>query len=579
MPAKNPHERRVLVELEARGLAPVWEANYMVPDQPRSFRLQSFMLHANGMGPIANPILDRLETIADAIDAEGFVPLAKALDTWVRAAAGYALPFGLRVTPEQREAAKSVARRFATILAATPLTSGTRRRLNGICKPLKLRWPDPDPLFTALAPLEDDTDDEADEDESDDRFHLYLARREARAKADHARLVEALPPDLEQPPAILCQRLADLQPDLRAADVRGNDQTRNVFEHLAATNVDPLPWIRTALCHGLEWQMLPLVQKTLKADEIPDDLLARLLTSPQARPGVISLAIEYGTGRGLELVVAAMTPQDFDHRMWTAFVRVTPRALTLLNGHPDRLVAALAITCWAGWYEHARQDKKQDDLTEAQLAAVTGWADTMLSLEVPNQLEEYALQRGLVSLARTSPDNFTQLFITQVNKERYPLNDFNEWASAAHTLDHDHKTAAWRQLNGHPCKRELFWVLAGKDTRWIDDRLADGSVQDPSELLGHVGFRPTDRPPIAEIAALFANRAGPELILASLPDTLSGDNVEVAQYRLDESQKLAEFDNADVRSIGEAGVRLYTPVLKAAKKKAREHELRGEIWY
>jgi hypothetical protein len=131
----------------------------------------------------------------------------------------------------------------------------------------------------------------------------------------------------------------------------------------------------------------------------------------------------------------------------------------------------------------------------------------------------------------------------------------------------------------HPCKRELFWVLAGKDTKWIEDRLADGSVADPSELLGYVGFRPTDRPPIEEIAALFANRAGPELILASIPDTLSGDDVEVARYRLDESQKLAESDNADVRAVGEAGVRLYTSVFEAAKKRAREHELRSEIWY
>jgi hypothetical protein len=464
MAAENPHERRVLLEAAARGLEPAWEANYMVPDQPRSFQLNSFLLHANVMGTIANPILDRLVTMADAIDAEGFVPLADALDTWVRAAAGYALPFGLRVTREQREAAEPVARRFATILAATPLTSGTRRRLNGICNPLKLRWPDPDPVFTALAPLEDETDDE---DDSDDRFHLYLARWEARAKADRARLVEALTPYLEQPPAVLCQRMADLQPDLRAADVTGNDQTRNVFDHLAATNVDPRPWIRAALDHGLEWQLLPLVQKTLRADEIPDDLLARLLASPQARPGVIGLAMEYGTGRGLESVVAALTPADFDRHMWTAFVRVTPQALKLLKSHPDRLVAALAITCWAAWYDSAnRHNEEESDQTEAQLAVLTGWTEAMLDLEVPNQLKEYALERGLVSLARTSPDNFTQLFIRHVNKEKYPLNDFDEWASAAQTLDHDHKTAVWRQVEGHPCKREVFWVLAGKDTRW-----------------------------------------------------------------------------------------------------------------
>jgi hypothetical protein len=580
MPTENPQERQVLLEVGACSLAPGWESNYMVPDQPRSFRLTSFLLHATVMGTIANPILDRLATIADAIDAGEFVPLAKVLDTWVRTAAGYALPLGLRVTPEQCEAAKPIARRFATILATTPLTSGTRRRLNGICKPLKLRWPDPDPLFTALAPLEDDTDNEDDEHESDDRFQLYLARREARGKADCARLVEAITPYLDQPPAVLCRRLADLQLDLRAADVRGNDQTRNVFEHLAATNIDPVQWIRAALQHGLEWQMLPHVQKALKTDEIPDDLLARLLANPQTRPGVISLAMEYGTGRGLESIVGGMNPSDFGPNIWTAFVRVTPQALKLLESHPDRLVAALAVTCWAGWYDYTKQNKREEsNQTEAQLAALTGWTEVMLDLEVPNLLEEYALECGLVSLARNSPDNFRHLFIRHVNKEKYPINDFREWAPAAQTLDHHHKTAVWRQLNGHPCKREVFWVLAGKDTRWIGDRLDDGSVTDPRELLGHAGFRPTDRPPIEETAALFANRAAPELILASLPDTLSGEDVDVAQYRLDECQKLAESDNADVRAVGEVGVRLFTSALEAAKKKAREHELRGEIWY
>jgi hypothetical protein len=304
------------------------------------------------------------------------------------------------------------------------------------------------------------------------------------------------------------------------------------------------------------------------------------LANPQTRPGVIGLAMEYGTGHGLESVVAAMNPSDFGPNIWTAFVRVTPQALKLLESHPDRLVAALAVTCWACWYDYAKQNKgEESNQTQAQLAALTGWTDTMLDLEVPNQLEEYALERGLVSLARTSSDNFTELFIRHVNKEKYPHNDFNEWASAAQTLDHDHKTAAWHQLKGHPCKREVFWVLAGKDTTWIEDRLGDGSVVDPSELLGYVGFRTTDRPPIEEIAALFANRAAPELILASLPHTLSGDDVDVAQYRLDESQKLAESDNAHVRAVGEAGVRLFTSALQAAKKKAREHELRGEIWY
>jgi hypothetical protein len=77
---------------------------------------------------------------------------------------------------------------------------------------------------------------------------------------------------------------------------------------------------------------------------------------------------------------------------------------------------------------------------------------------------------------------------------------------------------------------------------------------------------------------LFADRVEPERILASLPDTLSGDEVEVAQYMLDESQKLAESDNPQVRAVGDEGVRLATVRLEAAKKKAREAELRGEVW-
>jgi hypothetical protein len=191
-----------------------------------------------------------------------------------------------------------------------------------------------------------------------------------------------------------------------------------------------------------------------------------------------------------------------------------------------------------------RKDDADNARAQAQLEAIPDWTDTMLNLEVPNGLDEHALERGLVSLARTSPDNFTKLMIRHVNKEKYPLNDFDEWAVAAHTLDHEHKTAAWRQLGSHPCKREVFWVLAGKDTKWIGDRLNDGSVAGPSELLGHVGFRPTDRPTIEEIAALLADRVEPELIISSLPDTMSGDEVEVAQYRLDESQKLAASDDA-----------------------------------
>jgi hypothetical protein len=99
------------------------------------------------------------------------------------------------------------------------------------------------------------------------------------------------------------------------------------------------------------------------------------------------------------------------------------------------------------------------------------------------------------------------------------------------------------------------------------------------ELLGSVRFRHSERPPIHEIAALFATRVESEYILQSIPDPMSGDEVERERHHLEESQKLAASDNRDVRAIGEAGINIYTPRVAAAEQKAREREIRGDIWY
>jgi hypothetical protein len=47
---------------------------------------------------------------------------------------------------------------------------------------------------------------------------------------------------------------------------------------------------------------------------------------------------------------------------------------------------------------------------------------------------------------------------------------------------------------------------------------------------------------------------------------------------LEESQKLAESDNPHVAQIGELGVETWVGRLAAARKEAREAEIRGELW-
>ncbi|TQL69410.1 hypothetical protein FB381_3315 [Nocardioides albertanoniae] len=573
MPTGTPAERTVFFEVAAQGLSPSWEANYMAPDNPRSFTLKSFLLPGGAMADVASPILTRLETVVAHIDSTAFGKLAKPLDSWVHAAAGYALPAGIRVVDDQKSAAVDVATRFANALADSALSHGSRRRLNGICKPLKVRWPEPDPLFNALAPL-DDPDDLIDYEEID-----YLALHEKKENEARARVVAAIAEFLDQPPAVLCARLQELQPEIRAAELRGTDQTRGVFHHLATLDTDPVPWVEAALGHELGWHALPLIEKLLRTDTVPEPLLARLLGS-DIRAGVIGSALERGTGRSLKTILDGVTEADFDRQIWTSFVRVTPEALKLLNEHIDRRVAALGIACWAGWFEYVnRRDTDDNGRLKAQLAVLGDtWTDTLMSLEVPNKIDDHALERALVALARAAPAKFSELFIRHVEKERYPLNDFDEWAPAAHTLPADQKTAAWTRLNEHTCKREVFWVIAGKDTDWTEARLSDGSVPNPNELLGKFGFQRTDRPDIEDIAALFSGNADPEHILASIADPMTGDEVELAEQMLEQSQKLAESDNPNVAKIGEGGVQTWTVRLAAAKKEAREAEIRGNFW-
>lgn len=569
---------RAFFELAADLLAPAWEANYIAPDQPRSFNLRSYLLPAESLEEVAGPILDRLQDETAAITPDTFIALADALKNWVDLSRGLARSGGLVVTAEHRAAAQIVARRFAKLLAGATLTPGTRHRLNEVAAPLGMKWVEQNNLFAALAGHDPDTYDPAEDTEHADQGNKYLARYEAKIAAERAHIESAVTPYLTQSPEVLCELLKKLKQDLVVA--KKLDKVTTVFEVIQRTvDADALvPWLEAALDHEFEGHAYPVIRALVIADAIPNALVERLLATDNGRFTALRTSIQHGAGRNLELMMAEMTVDDFRQRMHDSFVRASPAALGLLNRHPDRQVAALAMTSWAHWYEYASRREDVERVT-AQLEAIPDWTTTMLDLEVPDHFDDHALERGLVMLARTSPANFMTLFLRHIAKEDYPLNDFDEWAPAAAMLDHSHKTEVWGQVREHPSRREVFWVLAGSDAEWVGDRIAAGDVGEPAGMLGHQMFDAPAKLPPEDLARVFGPHATPELIIESFPGPLSHSGVETAEHRLQQATDLAHSDLPEVAKVGRAGIEIYTARLAEARRYAREQELRGNPWY
>ncbi|MDH2413819.1 ATP-binding protein [Nocardioides sp. CER19] len=580
LPSVSENAMRAFFELATGVLMPVWEANYTAPDQPRSFNLRSYLLPADSLEKVASPVLDRLEREVAAVTPDAFIKLLKTLESWVHLARGFARHGGLVVTSEHRAAARVVAGRFAHLLAATTLTPGMRQRLNEVAAPLGLKWDEQDNLFAALAGHDPDAYEPAeDPDDDDDQGSKYLARYEAKVSAERARIESAVTPYLTQAPVVLCERLEDLRSDLVLA--KKLDKVSTAFEVIARKTdaVDLVPWLEAAIDHGLEGHARPVVRALVSADAIPETLVERLLATADGRFAALRTSIEYGTGRNLEQMMTSVTVDDFRHRMHDSFLFASPAALRVLNQHADRQVAALAMTSWAHWYEYAsRTDRSDIERVTAQLEAIPDWTTTMLELDIPSPLDDHALERGLVVLARTSPADFETLFLRHIRKEGYPHNDFDEWAPAAATLDHTHKTQIWDRVREHPCRQEVFWALAGGDSEWVGDRIAANEVGEPAGLLGHQMFGAPAKLSPEDMARLFGPYADPELILESLPGPPSDGGVETAEHRLQQATELAASELPEVAQVGRAGVEIYTVRLAAACKYAREQELRGNPW-
>ena len=419
------------------------------------------------------------------------------------------------------------------------------------------------------------------------RARRRMAVWEAKQQAVADGVAAAVDPYLSEPPALLCARLQKLQPFFRA-DTTEPVRMDLVFTHIATTEADLVTWLRAAFGHDVAHAAGSLIRKTVVADTMPADLLQDLLEDPRARRTVIDHALNGGTGRALTTIVDAIEVNDFGQRMPDSFIRITPQALSLLNNHANREVAALAVTSWAYWLDYIdRTDPDDRQRADAQLAAVPDWPSTMRHLVVPNDFDDHALERGLASLARHAPDVFVDLFTAHVAEERFIFDDFEQWAPGAQLLTNPDKITAWNRVRATPANAQAFWALAGTDTTWIAERLinwaADWAGMPDPPTISAILIPPTisrvERPADEQVAALFADHVSPDEILNALPDTYSGEDVERAEHRLKQATELAASSDPKVAAVGRHGITTYTEKLKSARLEARAREVRGESWF
>jgi hypothetical protein len=523
------------------------------------------------MEQVTNPILARLEQLGREVDQRDVGVLAEVLETWVAVARDWALPLGLRASPDQVHAARPIAERFAAAIASTNLGEGGRVRLNEICAPLGIQWPVNDSLLEALVPRQERGWSAKVAEEADPGEFL-----KAEQAAQRAAIVSAIEPLIAQGPESLCRRLQQLRPEIAATSSRTADLTREVFRHLAESVDDVVPWLEAAIECDLAWFSVPLVERMLAEDSITDELLDRLLGT-DARGAVLQAGLETRDGSGMAHVVDSIQPPDMAALRW-AFIRVTPRALARVNAHPDRGVAAAGVSNWAAGLDHLSGNGRGSDRFAEHLELVPGWEETLLGLTFPAPIDDYHVQHALRAAASSAPDVFRTMFVREVMAQEYVLDDLSEWALGAQVLSREDRTSIWVEVRDAFCARPAFWVLAGTDREWVAARLADGTVGDPTSLLGPVRFGAPERLPIEDIARLFAGYVEPAAVLRAIPDPLSGDRVDEMREKLEICEQLSKSRVRAVREVGQVGVEVFSTLLAEAEKDARERLIKGDIW-
>ncbi|KQW44984.1 hypothetical protein ASC77_19545 [Nocardioides sp. Root1257] len=546
----------VRVALASETLAPTFDGNYMNPEVLHQFILQSFTWAATHMETLYDSLQPALATRAPGLTPALQLELIDLLDKWVRIANGWALPFGGKTNKAQVRAGKRIAKDIASTLAPTIITPGVRARFNKTASTLKIRLDEPDKLFAAL---------------TQDRERLTDYEEVMRRK--EAALDKALAPFQQQAPDVLMEWLKTHEPELATAG-QTTTGTWQVFARLAyQPDPDPMKWLTAAIDHGLAGSASALIDVCARTDQFTTTKIAdRLLAEPNSRHGVISAVVSQSTHSALvQRVVDQLTPDDLQ-QLESGFVlkhapEPTRRALFT---HPNQDVRGTAAALWAAEWTYDNDPRPED----------SDWLNAMKSYTVPeNSRRDYIHTQALNALAKASPEVFIELFTRHAtNTMPGSYRDLDEWEEPVRLLTPAERTKLWQNVKGTELARELFWVIAGRNTDWITEAVSDPTFNIPvRRLLGALQFQFGPRYSLDTLATMLRPlNPDPDDLLHTLEvGTFSGEDHERYAAKLDNLRDLATSDDEDIARLGRRGIEIYEPLLKEALAQARRAAVRG----
>lgn len=536
-------------------LAPTFEGNYMNPEILNQFVLQSFTWAATQMETLYESVQPGLTSRFADLTPSVQLEVIGLLDKWVRIANGWDPPFGGNINRAQERASKRIAKDIAKALAPAITTSGVRSRFNKTVSSLKIQIDEPDMLFAAL---------------TREREHLTDYKEAMRRK--EAALDEALAPFQRQAPNVLMEWLKTHEPELAAAGSTTTG-TWQVFYRLAShSEPEPTKWLTAAIDHDLGGSASALIDECARTDQLTDTLVDRLLADPDGRRGVISAVIGQSTNPILvQRIIDQLAPDDIQ-QLESAFVlrhapEPTRRALFT---HPNEGIRGTAAAIWAAEWAYDNDPRPEDP----------DWLNAMKSYTVPeNSRRDHIHTEALSVLAKASADVFIELFTKNLATDmRGRHRDLDVWEEPVRLLTFAERNKLWKKIQDTELARELFWVIAGKDTGWVTETVSDPSFNIPvRDLLGAFQFQFGPRYPLDTLATMLRplNPEPDELLRTLEVGSFTGEDHERHAAKLHNLRELATSDEEDIARIGRRGIEIYEPLLKEALLKARRAAVRG----
>lgn len=544
----------VWLKLACRVLQPTFDGNYMSPEKPNSFVLQSFTWSEHDIDAMYDALKPELVSrIASSSEAE-LANLIEVMSKWTHVAGGYSLPFGGEPTLGQKTAARQVAVAIAVAVAPLVATPGLRAVFNREASSLGIKLDEPDELFAALTAERDFSEDW----EVDRRLRDEL-------------LDQALAIYVEQPPDAIMTWLVDHEADL--VMVRNGPVAWSVMA-LLGLRPDREAWLWAALEHGLGHAVSPLVSRCVDHGEMSVELATHLLSNSGGRSAIINSVVSCGQDPQLvSLVVQSLKVEDIQGLDSSYAIGHAPDATrTALFTHADASVRSNAAALWAAERSYSAEEMPHDP----------DWVVAMSDLVVPSaSLRDHMQSKALEVLARTTPDAYMNLLVKHVEALE-GAHGFDEWAESARELSSAHRFALWDRVRESPMAKNLFWILSAGDVNWIAEAVSDPTFPvSLSSLLHATRFQNGKRYTLEVLAGMLRplNWQPDDLLWTIELGTRYGDEHERLERHLKVCLELAESPEPDLARLGERGVEVFEPRLTQARQAAHQAAVRGTLNY